>query len=452
MLLKTYAWGVIATFATLFLLGTVFSFHLIHIVGIDNEYDLKRLIVVGFIAISSLGLLGIRDVPLINVSTLTKTLFGLFICLATYSALASKHPYWGMVEIANIGMLVVAFYVLSACMRAIDRDKLHCGVYAFSLLFSVLTFCKYILFLLFSYFDAQSFNIHGLLSGYVNVRFFNQLQVMLVPLLFLPFALPILAKFKRVSLVFIALHWLVLLQTEARGAVLSLILALGAMSYFLPKDIRKSLIVASLKAMLLGGILWFVLIFLIPYWLMDSSNFQIRTGSSGRIDLWLFVLKSIPEQPWLGFGPMSFSWAEGRPLPNAHPHNSVMQLLYEYGVIVCMLFIAWAVNRFYNMMAYIRKSEVFVFVPIAFALLSALIYSLASGVLVMPMAQLLLVCLVAMQVQYSSPHYYKMGALSRGVLFFAVTAATVVLLVSYKNEALLPALFPRIWVNGLISY
>ncbi|QQX80634.1 O-antigen ligase family protein [Shewanella sp. KX20019] len=451
MLLKTYAWGVVATFAILFLLGTVFSFNLIPIVSIDNGYDFKRLIVVGFIAISSLGLLAVRGVELVKVSTLTKILFSGFTCLAAYSALASKHPYWGMVEIANIGLLVVAFYVLSACMRAIEQDKLHCGVYAFSLLFSVLTFCKYILFLLFSYFDAQSFNIHGLLSGYVNVRFFNQLQVMLVPLLFLPFFCQGLTKFGRVSIVVIALHWTVLLQTEARGGILSLILALSVMLYFLSPDTRKKMVFTMLKSMLIGMSLWLVFIILIPYWLMEGSNFQIRTGSSGRIDLWLYVLKSIPEQPWLGFGPMSFTWAEGRPLPNAHPHNSVMQLLYEYGVVACIAVTAWVLSCVYRCLAGIQEAINDHSVPVTYAVLAGLIYSLISGVLVMPMAQFLLVFLLAIQVQFCTNSLRKIGLEGRVLLFAALTIIIYLLLSSYQNEELLPALFPRLWLNGLIG-
>lgn len=452
MSLKVYSLIVIAAFACLFLLGTVFAVNLIHTVNIDNEYDLKRFIVVGFTSFFSLFLLTIKEVKLIKISTLSKTILSGFICLAVYSALVSKHPYWGMVEIANISLFIIGFYLFSACIRTIEQQKLLCGVYAFSLLFSILTFCKYILFLFFSYFDAQSFNIHGLLSGYVNVRFFNQLQVMLLPLLFLSLVLPTLAKFKRISLAFIALHWLALLQTEARGAVLSLMIALTVVALFLPKDIRNSLVITSLKAMLLGGALWFFLIFLIPYCLMDTTSFQIRTSSSGRIDLWLYVLHAIPERPWAGFGPMSFSWAEGRPRPNAHPHNSVMQLLYEYGVIACVAIVVWAMSGVYRHLSSLKVAASTQSMPVTYAVLSAFIYSLFSGIIVMPMAQLLLIFLLALQVQFCGCNFYKLEIGGRVLLITGVTVSLSMLLLTYQNEELLPALFPRIWVNGLIGY
>jgi hypothetical protein len=452
MLMKTYAWGVLIAFVCIFILGTVFSLNLTHAVGIDSEYDVKRFLVIGFIWFASLGLYFVKDIEFLQLSIITKFSFTVFLVLAVCSTLTSQHVFWSMLEMVNIGLLMVAFYILASSMRAVSQDSLFIGVYVSALLFSVFTFTRYILFLIFSYFDAQSFDIHGLMNGYANIRFFNQLQVMIVPLLFISFFSQKLAKFRRVSIVVLALHWMVLLQTEARGAMLSLILAMSLMLYFLSADTRNKLVISMLQSVLIGICLWLIFIIAIPYWLMDSSNFQIRTGSSGRMDLWLYILKSIPERPWLGFGPMSFTWAEGRPLPNAHPHNSVMQLLYEYGVISCIALVTWAVSRVCTRLVHLKKVTDYSSIPVTYAVLSALIYSLASGVVVMPMAQLVLIFLVAMQVQYDTPNFYKIGPLFRMVLFLAVAAATFVLLATYKNEELLLPFVPRIWINGIISY
>ncbi|MCS6099634.1 O-antigen ligase family protein [Shewanella baltica] len=447
----TYSWGVLITFICILLLGTVFAFNFSHIFDIDNEYDTKRFLVVGFVWLSSLALCFVKDVEFIKISTVTKICLSIFLILAIFSALASKHPFWGMVEIANIGLLMAAFYLFVASIRSMSRSTFSFAVYAGVSLFSVLTFTKYILFLFFSYADAQSFDIHGLLSGYVNVRFFNQLQVMVTPLLFLPFFVQDLARFKRVSIVFVALHWAVLLQTEARGAMLSLMLAAAVLWLFVDAKTRIQFISTMLKTMLFGICLWIVFIIMIPYWLMDSSTFQIRTDSSGRLDLWLYVFKSIPEHLWLGFGPMSFVWAEGKPLPNAHPHNSVMQLLYEYGVICCIVSTGWAMSRVYHRLRYIHQVKAVEVIPVTYALLSGLCYSLFSGIVVMPLAQLMLVLVVALDAQqYGTSCIYRVGIRGKIVLFIIASVMAVVLLGTYKNEELLPILFPRIWENGLI--
>ncbi|AVI65363.1 polymerase [Shewanella sp. WE21] len=452
MQLGAYSWGLLITFACIFLLGTVFSFNFSYHVGIDSEYDLKRFLVIGFIWFASLGLCFVKDVEFIRLSRLTKVSLTIFFVLAIVSAFFSKHPFWGIVEMTNVGILIIAFYLFALSINSMKRSTLYFTVYVGVLFFSVLTFAKYILFLFFSYADAQSFDIHGLLTGYVNVRFFNQLQVMVTPLLFLPFFVQDLAKFKRVSIVFVALHWAVLLQTEARGAMLSLMLVAGVLLFFVDANTRKQFISTMLQTMLFGICIWLVFIIIIPYWLMDSVSFQIRTGSSGRLDLWLYVLKSIPECLWLGFGPMSFTWAEGKPLPHAHPHNSIMQLLYEYGVISSIVCIAWVLSRIYKKLRYLYLANDVEIIPIIYALLSGLCYSLFCGVVVMPFAQLMLIFVVAMQVQYGTCRGYKASVVVRVLLFLVVSVMAFVLLNTYKNEELLPALFPRMWVNGLLGY
>ncbi|WP_254843472.1 O-antigen ligase [Shewanella sp. UCD-KL21] len=450
--LKTYSKLVFISFVCVLLLGTVFANDFTRFVGVDSQYDIKRMLVVFFICLSSLGLCFVKEVEFAKVSKATTAFLGLFFLLAIFSALYSKHPFWSMVEIANMGLLLCAFFIFSTSIKAINRDKFFLGLYLCALLFSIFTFIKYILFLLFSYADAQSFDIHGLISGYVNVRFFNQLQVMVIPLLFFPYFCQHLAKFKRFSFIIISLHWLVLLQTQARGGMLSLILASSLIALFLSKQTRQQFILTVFKTVTAGVALWLVFIIAIPHWLMESANFQIRTSSSGRVDLWLYILTYIPESLWLGYGPMSFTWAEAKPLPHAHPHNSVTQILYEYGVISCVIFMTWCVSRLYNRLDSLRQQTFPEFAPIIFGVLSGLICSLFSGVAVMPFAQLALVFLVAIMTQFDSARFYQTKLPVRAVFFLSVTALSYLLFLTYKNEDLLSALFPRIWVNGLISY
>jgi hypothetical protein len=450
--LKTYSRGLLIVSACFFLLGTVFAVKFAHIIGVDSEYDIKRIIVIGCVWLFSLGLCFVKDVEFIRLSRATKALAFIFFTLAACSALLSKHPFWGGIEIANFALLICAFIFFVISMRSFERDTIHFWVYTCFLLFSVFTFVKYILFLLFSYADAQSFDIHGLISGYVNVRFFNQLQVMIMPLHFLPFFSQNLARFKSISFIVISLHWTVLLQTEARGAILSLIVASSLIMFFLSAVSRKQFIFTLLQTILLGTFLWLVFIIIIPYWLMDSENLQIRTTSSGRIDLWFYILKTVPEHLWLGFGPMSFTWADVKPLPHAHPHNGVMQLLYEYGVITCIATTTWVVSRVYNRLIMLNQLKNVALIPITYAVLSGLIYSLFSGVAVMPFAQILFVFLLAVLMQYGDVNVHKLGKPILIGLFLLVSTTGSLLLATYKHQELLPALFPRIWLNGLISY
>ncbi|WP_282109361.1 O-antigen ligase family protein [Shewanella algicola] len=452
--LDVYAKSVFLTSICFLLAGTLFATQLKHATLIDNEYDIKHWLVVSFVWLFSFLLCFVKDAELPKFSPVTKLFSCVFFVLAICSTFASKHPFWSLVEVSNIVLLINAFLIFTVSLRAINRDSLLFGGYSLFLLFSIFTFTKYILFLIFSYVDGLSFNIHGLISGYVNVRFFNQLQVMILPILFQPFFNSKLSKFESISFVVISLHWAVLLQTEARGGLLSLIFAACLIILFLSKDSRKKFTVALFKTILGGVFLWLVFIIIIPYWLMNSENLQLRTTSSGRVDLWLYVIKSISEHLWLGFGPMSFAWADGKPLPNAHPHNSIMQLLYEYGIITCVAITTWVISRAYKPLVMLKQLNNISMVPIVYAVLAGIIYSLFSGVAVMPFAQVLFVFMVAMLMLCGTPDTdtNKFGLLTRIGLFLLVSAASCLLIMTYGHPELKPAMFPRIWVNGLISY
>lgn len=452
MTLSSYSWAVFITFACVFFWGTVFASDVAYFTGVNNEYDLKRFLVLGFIWLASLGACFVKNLELLTFSRATTAVGFIFLILAIVSACFGLHPFWSMVELVNFDLLAVAFYLFAVCARSINRATLYSAIYASALLFSIMTLAKYMLFLFFSYVSSQSFDIHGLLSGYVNVRFFNQLQVMVIPLLLLAVFTESLAGFKRVTVAIVAMHWMVLLQTEARGAMLSLTFMAALLWWFVDINARKRLMLTLFQTLFLGIGLWFIFIILIPYWLMENTTFQMRTGSSGRLDLWLYVLHAMPESLWLGFGPMSFTWAEGKPLPHAHPHNAIMQLLYEYGVISAVVCIVWVGSWIYQRLRYVRQTEDLVLIPIVYALLSGLCYSLFSGVVVMPFAQLLLVFVLALQMLSQTRSAVNIGIWARLGVFVSVTLLSGLILATYQHEALRSALFPRLWLNGLLGY
>lgn len=340
--------------------------------------------------------------------------------------------------------------MLTACIKAIHGGAFYKWLLGFVLLFSILTFVKYIVFLSLFYFDGDNFNIHSLVSGYVNVRFFNQLQVMLVPVLMLPFTNESMTKFRSISLFVLSLHWMILFQTEARGAILSLLSAFFLLIYFLPLNSRKELIYIVLKSIAFGFIFWLIFIICIPSWIMDGANFQLKTGSSGRIDMWLYVLDSIPERLWFGFGPMSFIWAADRPLANAHPHNSIIQILYEYGLIICIALTFCIAAHVIKNLALLKTAVNHSSIIINFAVLSGLIYSLFSGVFVMPLSQLVFVFLIAVQMQYVELKYFTP---SRFAILIAIAAVFIFfcgVLGSYKSSIYLDERIPRMWLYGLL--
>ncbi len=126
-----------------------------------------------------------------------------------------------------------------------------------------------------------------------------------------------------------------LLMSTGRGAMLSLfifaILLLSAHASW-KQLIKFSILFATLAVIVLG------ILALTPYSSITES-ILLRTqhfGSldqilSGRVGFWTKGLESISATPILGLGPEGYRWSEGVLPGIRQPHNSVVQMLIEYG-------------------------------------------------------------------------------------------------------------------------
>ena len=429
----------------IFLIGTVWSPYVYPVTGLSlgNLYDLKRFLVLFAIGAAVVGAALIPSFHLIRLNRQVWWVLGVFFIGGSLSAMQSSQPYWGAVELANFGVLFAGFWLMASCVAVLERQTLFVGLYIVVLVFSLFAFAQFALNLTFFLLDTKPFDIHALISGFSNVRFFNQVQVMLWPLLLLPYFLPQLCGFQRISVWLAGFHWLVLFQSEARGAILALLVAALMAMLAGPADVKKTLKTILWRSVLTGLLLWLVFIQLLPWLLTDELGLNIRTSSSGRLDTWLYILKELPERWWLGYGPMSFVWAEGKPIPNAHAHNALMQILYEYGILVSLVVIVAAL---YWLKALWDTRDVddanWV---VRMSLLAGLGYSLISGVVVMPMAQLLLVSVVA--VCSGRLVWEKWAENSKFILVILTLANVVCLYHSYSPAGFDITQYPRIWLG-----
>ncbi|MDI5875377.1 O-antigen ligase family protein [Shewanella xiamenensis] len=271
-----------------------------------------------------------------------------------------------------------------------------------------------------------------------------------------------------------SVQWLILLQSEARGALLAIVLAAVVVYRFLPANLGQAFIRPMLKAVVFGTLLWLALIIIIPLFIFDSPIWQLRTNSSGRIDMWIYILHAIPERIGLGYGPMSFAWAEARPLPNAHPHNALMQFLYEFGVVAFILATSWSLITLWAKLkrltllgenlsehlsknsqssletgSYIGIEKDTTDIMLVFALFALWIYAMFDGVIVMPLSQALLVALLAVNCRH-----YQLRVIAlpwKVVLMAAVITCAALLIASLGDTVLNQQLYPRLWLTGIIN-
>lgn len=466
------------TFFALFFLGSVLSGYITGYLGGDNAYDLKRILVIIFIVCSAVGLLWRSSIPIILPSPLTLWVVVSLFILGFISTIFSQHPFWSLLELANFFLLLCLFYILGVLITDIGRNLTLQYFFGFALFFSICIAVKFFLLLFFHALDANRPDVHSLVAGFMNVRFFNQLQVMLLPLLCLSFYIEPLKKYKRAAMFAFSVQWLILLQSEARGALLAIVLAAVVVYRFLPANLGQAFIRPMLKAVVFGTLLWLVLIIIIPLFIFDSPIWQLRTNSSGRIDMWIYILQMIPERIGLGYGPMSFAWAEARPLPNAHPHNALLQFLYEFGVVAFILLASWSLIILWSKLKRLtllgetlgeKPSEHLAKKPqssldtdshkgietdttdivLAFALCALWIYAMFDGVIVMPLSQALLVALLAVNCRHYQP---RVITLSLKVALVAILITCGALLIaSLGDTALNPQMYPRLWLTGIIN-
>lgn len=174
---------ILLTFFALFFLGSVLSGYITGYLGVDNAYDLKRILVIIFIVCSAVGLLWRPSIPIIVTSPFTLWVVASLFILGLISTIFSQHPFWSFVELANFLLLLCLFYVIGVLIADIGRTAALQYFFGFALFFSICIAVKFFLLLLFHALDNNRPDVHSLVADFMNVRFFNQLQVALLPLL-----------------------------------------------------------------------------------------------------------------------------------------------------------------------------------------------------------------------------------------------------------------------------
>jgi O-antigen ligase len=271
-----------------------------------------------------------------------------------------------------------------------------------------------------SYFAAwmvdHYLNYNLLFPHFGNVRFFNQFQIWLIP-----FSLAPLLFFKnlrtkhKIFVYAVSSLWItILFATQSRGALLAVITSLIVILIIYQRNswqLIKSMLISS--GLAVG--LYLVLFNLVPKiiaFISDTrttniSEIVIRQGSfQDRIDLWHRAIDFTVEAPFFGIGPMHFAYY---PNPNAHPHNSLLQITAEFGVpftIILSLLLAFFAFKWIKFAragfiinddngitpdrSFLYKAGIVTF----WSFISGITYSMVSGVLVMPLPQtMLFVCL-----------------------------------------------------------
>ncbi len=319
----------------------------------------------------------------INKSTLVfiekKTLFLLFLLLAfgTLSAVLSNEPTFSL-------MYVIHFYFLVTLL--IYSSQIHFKnatlLFIYFLVAShsaLLLIC--FLNIIFSLAENTAPNVYVVYSGFINIRFFNHLQVFILPLLLLLMRIP---NIQKVIFFMIGLNVYLLFLGQARGAMISwfgMLMFVYLTNINLKKQCRTALIISVIA----------LLIFVFLELILKADITTIRTSSSGRITMWLGTLSQLN---WLHFlfgnGPGIFGFRLSDRGPFSHPHNFYIEILNEWGGVALFTLLYLITSTIIKTLKHIQSHQNdIITASLFYSWLSGCVYSLFSGVIVMPVPQTL---------------------------------------------------------------
>ena len=248
----------------------------------------------------------------------------------------------------------------------------------------------------------------GPITGFNNVRFFNQYQLWTLGLIVLPLLTFNLNNVRSRYWLHLGLicWWVLLFHTASRGALLA-----WGLGILITSAVYRKLAWPFIRLQLIhisGGFLSYILLFeLIPY----LRNFAVVTGTivrdttSDRIELWKQALLLIQDHPVFGVGPMHFAWYS--PI-SAHPHNSVVQIMAEWGLpaaalillVTCCGLFSWLKKFNVGNLQTQTDSDRNLAIILFFTIVTNTAYSLVDGVIVMPISQVMMFTFIGLMIGY----------------------------------------------------
>ena len=233
--------------------------------------------------------------------------------------------------------------------------------------------------------------------NFSNRRFLDQYQSWTLALIVVPivlFRLQLLAS--RLLLYLIASGWWALFFAgDGRGKALAMIVSfVGVVAIY--RKLARSYLWLHAKTAAAGFLIyWAVFVDAFP----DSGAPLARISQAGRLDLWRHGLGNILSDPIFGIGPGNYSHFLFGKVDIAHPHNALVQWAAEWGLpsmaLICGLlimgFVAWLRRSRDLATDADRAGNSVLPVALTASCLAAATHAMVSGIIVMPLSQIMLI-------------------------------------------------------------
>ncbi len=411
------------------------------------DYDSWRIAQVILLTIISLG--GLVVTPMQFSKKITSLIFSIFI-LGLISTYFSHDFERSLVDLALYFMLFIATLVLMSAWQNIQHKEIMLFILAITPLLTILWLPVNIMMNISN--QESLWWWHG---AFINVRYFDDT---LLPIIFIAFYLTTSPKIKPLLkwLLSIAIGFYLygLLNDGARAPLLSCLI--GAITILIinrpavNKSILKYLIISLLVAILLYAGQHLL------YTPINSILFREVQSSSGRVDLWtnaIYALYKSGFQLLLGSGgnPISgYIINDGRnPM---HPHNFIIQWLYEWGILSTLSILALVTL----LIKHTFKQRLTIPNYLLVGLIAIAIDALLSGSWVYPMSQINCILLMSLAFSHTKEPQQNHPLTSIHLLTIAMACFMMLFLSPILNEKINPHFTdsehkqsaPRFWLNG----
>lgn len=358
-----------------------------------------------------------------------------FIMTGLVSTALSTNPGWAAIEYLRFALLFsLAFSIANAGERKLLGYTYALATIALTMLIKI-SIGIYVV-------HHLGGGIAAVADGFSNHRHFAEFFVALQTL----FALLLLGSQRRLiryaALAPLAVSTIIILMGSGRASATAL--AVGALVYiYLNSTRRLYAAIMAISGVTLG---WAVYYFLLTM----PESFLARPQDSGRFSLWAIGFKSWLDNPVFGIGPMQFA-----SIPNdiaAHPHNSAIQFLCEWGLagllLVASFFASWLSLTF--------RPDTYgshrIAISATAAVTGLLVSSMFGGVFVVPAVELLFFVLLGISMTSDSIKWSRSRFAAMGTRVFAISICVLSLLSwgwqTSDTPRGAPVDAPRFWQDG----
>jgi O-antigen ligase len=448
--------------------------------GIE-AYDQQRLLqIICLLATSGCYLLvrsarvSVHDV-LARIPPLDATLLGVGFVIGLISALASRLPVWAAIEWAlflQLGLLVAVIAATRSTNTNREYRALAGTITVSAAAYALILMAGFAAFLA----HNQVIDLTTFHPRFSNPRFPGQMFSMFVPLL-IAFAMR-RERLRWIPWLTASIFTCFVLSQGTRGTWLAMAVAMTLIVVVKPNG-HGPFLRAWIGSCAFGIVLYLALAHLLPG-LLDKSSMSglarassvaTLTDDSLRLVLWRHSVAETVSHPTLGIGPMHFAAATS--LPGLHPHNVLLQIGTEWGLIALICLVLPLLRMALSFLKLTRNpqrsagTDSMVNCGLLAALAAGMTQSLVDGILVVPTSQVtfaLVVGLVAgrMVAQYEPRESRKPVTRSTRYVVGVSTLLSAVMLagVGLKGPPPVDAyqvcnkpgiLLPRFWSHGAIG-